>query len=140
MFCGATTCAWPTTSTTWKLTATALHVRQLANAYASLRLRTVSLSAHTSANETSYAVPPSLVTIAIVWLSPGPGAAGLLNGKTQVGPLPDFGVSTMATAGWSAVGNGEPSSAQTVRTVRCAPGCRLEVMVAGIASSRVPRS
>src|SRR4051794_7350793 len=127
MFCGATTCAWPTTNTTWKLMATALHVRQLAKAYASLRLRTVSLSAHTSAKETSYAVPPSLVTIAIAWLSPAPGAAGLLNGNTQVGPLAEFelgfGVSTMARAGWSAVGSGRPSSAQMVRTVRCTPGC-----------------
>src|SRR3954453_24106558 len=115
MFCGATTCAWPTTSTTWKLTATALHVRQLAKAKASLRLRTVSLSAHTRANDTSYAVPPSLVTIAIAWLSPTPGVAGLLNGNTQVGPLPDFGISTIAMAGGSAVGRGEPASAQMLR-------------------------
>src|SRR3954453_21849724 len=126
MFCGATTFAWPTTSTTWKLTATALHVLQLANAYASLRSSTVSLSAHTSANETSYAVPPSRVTIAIAWLSPGPGAAGRLNGNTHVGPLlPARGVSTSAIAGWSAVGNGCPSSAQIVRTVRSVPGARL---------------
>src|SRR4051794_30625530 len=122
MLAGATRCASPTTSTTWNATETATQLSQLANAYASLALTTVSLLAQTRAKATSYAVPPSVVTIDMAWLSPGRGGSGRSNGKTQVGrSLPtSFGVRTRAGTGCAAVGNGEPAG-QIVRAVRCSP-------------------
>src|SRR3954451_7322245 len=126
MFCGATTCASPTTTTTWNAMATGTHFRQLANAEAELTLSAVSPLAQTSANATSYAVPPSVVTIDMAWLSPGFGGVGRSNGNTQVGrSLPAcFGVMTNAGTGCSAVGMGEPAG-QMVRAVRCSPTRRL---------------
>src|SRR3954449_5721597 len=103
----------------------------------------MSWSAQTSANATSYATPPSRVTIAIAWLSPGPGGAGRLNGKTHVGPVPERGDSTTASTGWSAVGSGLVSEAHTVLTDPVRPACSgvLEAAsVTGSASWIVPRS
>jgi hypothetical protein len=48
-------------------------------------------------------------------------------------------VNTSATAGWSAVGRGDPSSAQSVVADRSTPACN-PVNVAGSASWIVPRS
>src|SRR4051812_47847158 len=128
MFCGTTTSTEPSSSTTWNATATVVQLRQLANAYASLRLSAVLLSTQTRAKETSYLIEPSLVLTASAWLSPPPGGSGRLNGKTQVGDMPPSpldpaeppeppeppepfrGVSTRASAGCSAVGGCPASS------------------------------
>src|SRR4051812_30897559 len=55
---------------------------------------------------TSYCAVPSVVLAASAWLSPGPGASGLLNGKTQAWLGSSFGTTTRASWGLLFVGNG----------------------------------
>src|SRR5215207_2455273 len=152
MFSGTTTSTDPTSTTTWKATATVVQWRQLASAYASLRLSAVSPSAQTSANETSYSTDPSVVLTASAWLSPSPGGIGRSNGKTQVGaaspdaaasveaPPSEAGTSTSASAGWSAVGTGPASAGQRVVAVPSDPSPSARLLAAGTASSTVPPS
>src|SRR3954470_17456267 len=91
MFAGAATWLSPVTSTIWNPTETAAQLSQLANAYDSLVFSAgESSSIQTSANATSYRIVLSVVLTANAWLSPLPGASGLLNGNTHgTASLPD---------------------------------------------------
>jgi hypothetical protein len=105
------------------------------------------------------------VLTARAWLSPSPGAGGLLNGKTHVGasapasaappsavpasavpaspgpaPPSPAGTSTMARAGRSAVGSGPASSGQIVGAAPCTPASSSLLLAAVTASRTVPPS
>src|SRR4029077_17226190 len=146
MFAGAATWLSPVTSTIWNPTETAAQLSQLAKAYDSLVFRAgESSSTQTSANATSYRIGLSVVLTANAWLSPLPGASGLLNGNTQdlaSLPEPSLGTSTRASTGLSAVGRASLSLHPVVmsprgRATRRSDGAGRS---AGTAWARVPPS